>query len=799
MDSLLKDLRYSLRLLGRSPLFTLTAALSLAIGIGANTTIFTIVNALLYRTPPGVAHPEQLVDIGRSQEGNGFDTNSYPNFLDVRARNTVFSDVYAYRFEPQPLSLGGADGAERIYGALVTGNYFETLGMRPALGRFFSERDGETVVLTHHFWAQRFNEDRSIIGRTILINGHPFTVIGVAPRGFRGTTFFASDVWLPMTVTAEAMPRAASASLLTSRESAWLMMGARLRPGVPFARAQAELARLGTALEREWPQANRGRGLRAVPLSTFPGHDAPIRGFLAGLMVLVALVLAITCANLAGVLLARATSRQREIAMRLALGAGRMRLVRQMLVETLTLFAAGAILGLVLARGMTSLLMSLLPALPVPIDVALGLDTRVVVFTIALSFLAAILCGLAPAFQASKGNVVSALKAQVTPQRQRLRSLFVVAQVAFSVVLVVAAGLFVRALQRAGTIDAGFDPRGVELASLDLSLGGYDATTGPRFARELVGRVRAIPGVRSATLAAMLPLGMGGMGVADITLPGSRELIDADWNVVEPGSFETLRTPLVAGRDFDENDRANAPWVAIVNETMARRSWPNQNAIGKTLREGEHTVTIVGIARDVKYRSLGDPPRLFLYVPLQQQYVSRMTIVARTTQGQRAAREIRAVVASMNPNLPIVNSQTLEGFAALALMPQRIAASVAGSLGVIGLLLAAIGIYGVTAYMVTTRTREIGIRVALGAERTDVVRMVLRRGMSLVAIGIALGSLLAAAGSRVLGSLLFGVHPIDPVTYATSIILFCAIGLAACYVPARRATEVEATLALRGE
>lgn len=806
MDSLLKDLRYSLRLLGRSPLFTVTAVLSLAIGIGANTTIFTIVNAMLYRTPPGAADPARLIDIGRSQDGNGFDTNSYPNYLDARSRNRVFSDVYAYRFEPQAISLGGAGGAERIYGSLVTNNYFETLGLRPELGRLFSARDGEAegatpfVVLTHHFWEQRFDSDRKIAGKTLVLNGHPFTVIGVAPPGFRGTTLFASDVWIPMNMIAQAMPRT-PASMLKSRQSAWLMMGARLRAGVPFARAQTELARIGADLEREWPEANRGRGLRAVPLSNMPGNDAPIRAFLAGLMVLVTLVLAITCANLAGVLLARATSRQREIAMRLALGASRSRLVRQMLIETMTLFAAGALAGLVLARVLTSLLMSLLPALPVPVAVSLTLDTRVIAFTLGLSFIAAILCGLAPAFHASKRDVVTVIKAsgQTTPERQRLRNAFVIAQVAFSVILVVAAGLFVRALQRAGTIDAGFDPHNVELASLDLSLGGYDETTGPRFARELLGRVRALPGVQSATLAAMLPLGLGGMSLEDITLPGFRELITADWNVVEPGSFETLRTPLLAGRDFNNGDRVDAPWVAIVNETMAHRLWPNQNAIGKTLRQGEHTVTIIGIARDVKYRSLGDPPRSFLYVPLQQQYSSRMTIVARTTRGQRLAREIRTVVASMNPNLPVVMSQTLEEFSSLALAPQRVAASVSGSLGLIGLLLAGIGIYGVTAYMVTTRTREIGIRVALGAERSDVIRMVLRRGMSLVIIGIVVGSLLAAAGSRVLSALLFGVHPMDPATYATSILLFCMIGLAACYVPARRATEVEATLALRGE
>lgn len=807
MDTLLHDLRFSLRLLKRNPLFALTAVLSLAIGIGANTTIFTIASALLFRAPSAVADADRLVDIGRSQEGDGFDNNSYPNYVDLRARNTVFSDVYAFRFDAQPMSLGGANGAERIYGNLVTNNYFETLGVRPALGRLFTRDDrteagaAPVVVLTHRLWTRRFQRDPNIAGRKLLLNGHLFTIAGVAPEGFRGTTVFAGDLWVPMNMVAEATPRR-SASMLTSREATWLLMGGRLKPGVTVERAQAELTLIGSALEREYPRENRGRGLRVAAMSPVPGNGAPLAAFLAGLMAVAALVLTIACANVAGVLLARATSRRREIAVRLALGAGRARLIRQLLVESATLFLAGGILGLLLARVMTNLLLALLPSLPVPIDVALSLDARTLAFTTALSLAAAVLCGLVPALHASKRDVVSSLKvdASASPERQRLRNVFVVAQVAFSVVLVVGAGLFVRALQRANRIDPGFDASGVELASLDLSLGGYTDTTGPLFARELIQRVRAIRGVQSATLSAVLPLGMGGMGLGPLAVPGGEKDIRTDWNVVEPGYFATLRTPILRGRDFDDRDRLQTPLVAIVNETMARRLWPNQSAIGKVLlREDERKLTVIGIARDAKYRSLGDPPRMFIYVPLQQAYLPRTTIVARSTNGQRLAVEIRTLVASMNPNLPIVTSQTLDELTKFGLVPQRIAASMSGSLGVIGLLLAAMGIYGVTAYMVTSRTREIGIRIALGAERGDVVGMVLRRGMILVLIGVAIGTLLAAAASRVLGSLLFGLAPADPVTFTAAAALFCTIGLAACYVPARRATRIEATQALRSE
>src|SRR5262245_27600286 len=489
LDGLVQDVRYGCRLLRRNPLFALTAALSLAIGIGANTTIFTIANALLFKAPIGVVDPGRLVDVGRSQDGEGFDNSSYRNYLDIRAGNTVFSDVYAIRFGAEAMSLGGRDGAERIYGELVTTNFFSVLGTRAAAGRLFTRDDSEQpgaspiVVLSHHFWRRRFNSDPAIVGQTLPLNGRPFTVVGVAPEGFHGTTILTTDLWAPVTMVAELAPRR-SRSMLTTREGVWLVMGARLKPGVTVRQAQAELANIGRALEQEYPKQNRGKGIRVVPSSPIPGNGAPVAAFLALLMGIVGLVLAIACANVAGVLLARATARRREIAVRLAIGAGRTRLVRQMLVEATILFMLGAAAGLALARVM--------PTLPVPVDVSLPLDARAIGFTIGLSLAAAVLSGLAPALHGSKSEVLSGLKAdaQGGPERLRLRNAFVVSQVAFSIVLVVGAALFVRALQHAAHIDPGFDPRGVELAALDLSISGYTDETGRVFARELIQRVR---------------------------------------------------------------------------------------------------------------------------------------------------------------------------------------------------------------------------------------------------------------------------------------------------------------------
>jgi predicted permease len=811
-----RDMRHAARLLRRDPLFTTTAVLSLAIGIAANTTIFTVGNALLFRAPASVADPGALVDIGTRTPGGGFGNSSYPNYVDLRQRVTTLDGVYASGLFPRAMSLssaGDSQAAERVFATPVTGNYFAVLGATAAAGRLFDadvvDRPGAdpVIVLSHRFWTRRFNRDPSLIGRTILLNRASFTVIGVAAEGFQGSGVRAGDLWLPMTMSS-------AASSLANRTAALFLVGGRLHRGVSVRQAAAELDAVGKALELEHPVDNRGRSFLVEPLSPVGGARLPITIFLVLLLTIVTLVLGIACANVAGVLLARAAARRTEIAVRLAMGAGRARLIRQLLAETVMLFVLGGLAGVAMARVLTSGLVALLPSLPFPANISLALDGRALVFTAGMVFVSALLSGLVPALQASKADVVSALKDDAqAPARLRLRHAFVIAQVAVSILLVVVAGLFVRALQAAGSENPGFDPRGVELASLDLSLAGYTSTTGPGFASDLADRVRALPNVQSASIALVLPGGFEthrrSLTVPGVEPPNGERFFGVDWNVVEPRYFATLRIPIVSGRDFAAADREGTQAVAIVGEGTARQFGPGEDAVGKFIVEttagpgGQapgRPMQVVGVARDVKASSLIDGlSRSIVYVPLQQRYMATLTIVARTTRGQRAAEEIRSLVAAMNPDLPIVASQTLEDATALGLVPQRIVVSVAGGLGVVGALLAAIGIYGVTAYAVARRRREIGIRMALGARRVDVVRMILQRGIRLTIIGCAIGLLLAAGASQALVVFLFGVAPLDPAVFGGAAAFFAVIGLAACYLPARKATTVDPLVALRCE
>jgi putative ABC transport system permease protein len=822
VDDLTQDLRYGGRLLRRNPSFAISAALVLAIGIGATTTIFTVANGLLLRAPAGVTRPDALVDVFRTEAGNSFSgpMMSYGTYLELRQRTTTLESVYAYEYELAPVSMKATASAERIFGGLVTANYFSALGLAPAAGRLFNGSDSEqpggspVIVLSHRFWTRRFQGDPSIVGQTLVLNGHAFAVVGVAPAEFAGTGVLAPDVWVPTAMTDVIRP--GSAPL-------WLqvMAGGRMKPGIALAQAAAEIETIGRALPREtWRRPGGTAGLKAVTASPVPGNmRAMLAGFLTLLMALVSLVLVITCANVSGILLARATARRREIAVRLAIGAGRARLVRQLLTETMLLFVLGGGAGLLLARLMTSLLMASLPAFPQPVTVSLPLDGNVLAFTLGLSLLAAMLSGLAPGLQASRADVVSALKDESPgPERLRLRGAFVMGQVAFSILLVVVAGLLLRALERVTFRDQGYDPRGVEVATVDLSLAGYTAATGRLFAQAVAERVRLLPGVQAATVAERIPepniiRGMADEGVIipGVTPPDGRPFFMANWLVVEPGFFATLRLPLIAGRDFNGADRADAQPVVIVPQSTARRLWPDKDPLGQyvTLQTGVPSgeiaratqLLVVGVTRDVGRAGDGrNAQPLSFYAPLAQRYVPRLMILARSTQGQRLANEIRDAVAALDSDLPIIGSEPLEQQQTGPIQLQlRIAASVAASVGLIGMLIAAVGVYGVTAYAVARRTREIGIRIAMGAERADVVTMVLRQGLRLVAIGAAIGLSLAALASRMLVGLLFGLPALDPIAFGGAVLLFAAIGVAACYFPARHATRIDPMDALRYE
>jgi predicted permease len=731
-----------------------------------------------------------------------------------------------------------------VFASVVTTNYFRALGVTAAAGRVFDAGDVEqagaspVVVVSHEFWLRRFNGDSGVVGRGVRINNVPMTIAGVAASGFRGVSVVAPDLWLPVSAIAALVPEGGGAEL-TDRHIPWLMLGARLKAGVSRAQASAELASIGAAIQRDTP-ANPfiPEGAHEVDSSSLVwsaevaspipyGLRVLAAGFLGLLMTLVAVVLVIACANLAGVLLAKATGRRREIAVRTAVGAGRARLVRQLLTETSLLFALGGVAGLALARGITTLLISLLPEFPLPVSLSVPLDLRVVAFALVLSFIAAILAGLAPALYASKSDVVTALKDDVQGplDRLRLRNAFVVAQVAFSILLVVVAGLLVRAFDNVISVNQGFDPRDVDVVSLDLTMGGYTNATGGEVVRRLRERVRAIPGVARASIADRAPgpsgRSFGSISVPGAAQPGGRSDTFTNWTLVEPDYFRTVGVPLVAGRDFTDDDGPGAELVVIVGQRTAKRLWPDRDPIGQLVSvrppQGPQVATlqsrdpsarvpntqlrVVGVAGDLNFGQQGDSAPLSIYVPFQQKYLAQVVILARrAVEGRSLPQELRSAIASVDPNLPVLTTEPLERQNNGPVQTQlRIAATVAGVVGVIGLFLAGIGIYGVTAYAVTQRTREIGIRLSLGASRSEVVGLVLRQGMRLVVIGSAIGLALGLGAGKLLSGRRFGVPQADPVVLIGAGLLFAIVGLVACYLPVRRAASIRATEALRYE
>ncbi|HVQ41916.1 MAG TPA: ABC transporter permease [Vicinamibacterales bacterium] len=813
---------HTLRLLARTPLFALTAIASLAIGIGANTAIFTAANALLLAPTAGVREMDRLVDIGRTTEGRGFDTVSYPTYVDlrdrIRAAESPFEGVYATRFEPVPLALGTNDGAERIYGEQVSPSYFEVLGVQPAAGVAFLAGEEDVaaplrkVVLTHAFWQSHFGGRADVVGQSIALNGDSFTVVGVAARGFTGATVLSSDLWIPSTAMSRGL---ASAETLRGRGNNALIMVGRLKPGASIAQAQAFLDAFIADLQRQHTEVYARIGLRATPASRVPGIGSEyVAPFLAVLMGVAGLVLLVTCTNLAGLLLARAAGRSREVAVRLALGASRRALVAMLMTEAFALSAFGALAAVALGWSITRVMSTALTGLPVPLTIDLAMDWRVLAFTAGVALVTTCVTGLAPALQSSKSDLVSDLKSDASaPRRQRLRHIFITAQLAFCLVLIVVAGLFLRALGTATHVDPGMDVSRVEVVNLDLTFGDYPEPSRPDVAESLRARLGAIPGVERAGIARMVPLDGGGLGLGALRKRGTtgRESnIDTDWNVISPDYFAAMGIPLVAGRAFEPADRQKAPLVAIVNDRLARMLYPDGQALGQKLENGDFrpgqessitTLTIVGIASDTKYRWLGERPAPFIYVPYAQQPTRELNVFLRRADGFTAPLEssVRQTLKSFDTNLPLVQMRSLQSVADLGLLPQRLAATIAGSLGLVALLLAGIGVYGVTAFAVASRTKEIGVRIALGADRARVMRMVLWQGARLAIIGGAIGLALALAASQVVTSLLFGVSPVDPVTYAVTIGALAAVTLAATFVPARRAASVDPLISLKAE
>jgi len=821
VSTLIQDIRYGFRMVVKSPGFTAVAVLSLALGIGANTTIFSLVNTLLLRPLPA-ERPEELVMVYTSDySGTRYGSSSYPDYLDFREKNDALADLLAS--SPQSLTLTAGGQAERIFGELVTGNYFDLLGLEASLGRTFLPEEDRTpgthpiVVLSHGLWQRRFGADPDLIGDVLLLNGQPYTVVGIGPEGFSGLSrMFTVELWVPMMM----QPQLAFGSdRLNQRSTRGLSLIGRLEPGATVEQAQASFTVLASQLKeaygRQWLDLRQdGRRITVVPESEArvpPHSQADILTFLGLLMSVVGLVLLIACANIANLLLARATGRRKEIAIRLSLGAGRLQLIRQLLTESILLSSLGGAMGFLLAIWTSGLLLAFKPPLPLPITLDLQLDTRVLGFTALLSVCTGIVFGLAPALYTSKPELVSSLKDELGTlaggyRRSRLRSCFVVAQIGLSLLLLIGSGLFLLSLRSASTIDPGFDPDNIALMSIDLRLSGYTEPAGGEFYRQLLENVRALPGVESASLAEATPLSLFGSR-RRIHVEGYEsqpgEDMEFHHNVVMPDYFETLHIPLAAGRSFTSGDRAGAAGVVIVNETFARRFWPVRNPIGRRLsvtgQRGEF-LDVIGVARDGKYNTLGEDPLPFYYLPAGQHYRSDMTLMVRTVSDPKnSLTSLRGEIEALDRKLPITGVTTMVEHMGISLFPARMAGTLLGTFGLLALVLAAVGIYGIMSFSVSQRTHEIGIRMALGAGQGDVLQLVVGHGLLLAVMGIAIGLAAAFALTRFLSSMLYGVSATDTLTFVGVPIVLIMVTLFASYIPARRATRVNPTVALRYE
>jgi putative ABC transport system permease protein len=810
MSAALHDLRHALRGLARSPGFAVVSILTLAIGIGANTTVYRWIEGLVVEPLPAV--PEQgriLVASGQSRGGEGRSV-SVPDYRDLaRSRLPLAVTVFAM----QPMSLTGGERPELVWGSLVSGNFFDVLQVRAEVGRTFRPEEDTApgahpvVVLADRFWRRRFQADPGIVGRTIQLDRQPFTVIGVAARGFLGGAVGLSfDLWVPLAMQRQVSP---GGDRLNQRGIRWLTALARLPPGVTAAAAQAALDALFAQLGRTFPDSDDGYRLVLHHFWNAPsGASSFLLPVLAVLAVMVGLILLIACANVANLLLVRALGRRREIAVRLALGAGRGRLLRQLLTESLVLAAFAGGLGLLIALWATHLLVALVPPTDAPVGPTFALDARLFGFVALISLATAGLCSLAPAFQLASPALVTALRAAGAAVagggKGRLRSALVVLQIAVSAVLLTTAGLFVRSLGHAADVDPGFAARDVLLAAFDLYPNGYDEERGKSFFRQLLERVRALPGVESATLASEVPLDFGGANSTRLRIegyqPGPQEEVVVDYNLVGPYYLRTMGIPAVAGRDFTRRDDSGAVGAMIVNETMARRYWAGRDPVGARVHQGQSEYVVVGVARDGKYQQLSEPPRPFFYLSLLQAYRSSVVVHARTRGDAAAlAPALRATLRALDPNLPLAVVKTMREHLRIAVFLQRLAASFLGTFGLLALLLATVGLYSVIRYAVSQRTRELGVRVALGARPGDLVRMVVGQGMVLAGIGLALGVAVALGTTHLLASQLLGVSATDPAVFLAVAALLAAVAAFACYLPARGAAAVDPMVVLQAE
>jgi predicted permease len=813
MGTILQDLRYALRLLRKSPVFTVIAAVTVSLGIGATATIFSVVNSVLFKPAPGIREPGEIVRVQRVAEDGSSDNNhSYANYLAYRDGDTGLEDLAALAM--MHVAVTGAEESEAVFSGFVSHEFFRVMGVRPALGRFFTFEEDQpsdprlVVVLSHGTWMRRYGGDPSVLGRTITLNGRPFTVIGVTEEGFRGpVAVLELGFWLPL--PAALMVRRSID--LESRADTWIDAMGRRAPGVTTERVSAAMNVISANLRSEFPEGNPDYG---VSVEAY----APIsrRAFGAGLafsmllFVVSGTVLLIACLNVGSMLLARVSKRSKEMAMRLALGAGRMRVIRQLLIENIVLFSLGGVGGVIIAVYVTRLLSSFQLPFDVPLVLDFTPDMRVLVFALVIAGLTGMIFGLAPALQVTRQNLHSTLKQEHGTgmgRRSRLRSTFVVAQVAGSALLLIGAGLFARGLARAHAVDLGFEPDNVHALSTELEFFGYDQESAPRFYEDLSERAARLPGVESVALIDFPPVTIGGYDT-EYTLGGGEIAAESerprtDLSRVTGAYFETFGIPLLQGRSFSDADRGGSTPVAIVNETFADRNWPGEDPVGKRVSLGslnDAEVEVIGVARSAKYRSLTETPRSMVYVPYAQWPTTSMILLARVGPGATAvAGPLREIVHDIDPVVGIDASVAYRDFMGIALLPGRAAALFSTVFGFVGLLMASLGLYGVLAYTVAQRTREIGIRIALGAAPQRVRIFVLQDGLKLAGVGLAIGFVIAFAVTRLLRGLLYGLSPMDPVTFGGIGLVLLVVAVMASFVPALRATRVSPVDALRSE
>ncbi|MES2222953.1 MAG: ABC transporter permease [Acidobacteriota bacterium] len=810
MATLYQDLSYSIRRLSKTPSFVLAVVLAIALGIAANSTIFSMVSRFVLRPAP-VGNPGTLLSLHTTHDGDQCCNNfSWPLYNDVREQAHSFSGVAAY-YELLPASIGGRGEPERIWGQAATANYFDVAQLHMRLGRGFvpGEEHAQVIVLSERVWRQRFGGDPDIVGKPVTVSGHPFTVVGVAPPGFHGLDLILDpEFWVPLGNVEQLAP---SVPNRTSRDFHWLAVIGRLAPGVTHAQTSAELATIAQRLAKAYPDTEKGGGFLIDQAGSLPPRDrSTVLLFLTVLSVVVLLVLATACANVANLMLIQTASRQREMAVRISLGASRGALLRQMLMESVLLALGGGVLGTLISLWATSALSAFQIPAPVPLDIHLTVDWRVVLYTFVLSVVTGFLCGLVPAWIASRPVLTRALKGEdalARPGRRiTLRNALAVAQIAISLVLLSAAGLFLRSLAGASSIDIGFRSRNVLMVSVDPRIHGYSPERTTQFLAMLRERVATMPGVVSVAATDSVPLSGGNRSDAIHANGQPQNGPDpiAELYMASPGYFETLGIPRLMGRDFG-NESPTAPKVAIINEALAEHFYGRSNPIGRSVSDGGVPYQIIGVVRNIKSRTYGEPTRYVLFRSLAQttgsdpSFLGYQLLVHYAGDPGPVIQATRAQIRALDPNMAVYGVETMRQHLGKALFLPRLAGTLFGVFGFIGLTLAAVGLYGVISYSVAHRTHEIGIRLALGAPLNAIRGLVLRQGMSLIAIAIAVGMPAAWFAAKFSRSFLYGVRPHDPITFLAVPLFLAVIALVACWVPARRATKTDPQTALRYE